>query len=230
MKIFSLSNIKYPAMSVFTTLSLGHSLPLAAPSYKIAAIPDRFEKVVKIQNPVDKYTQEDLPAVFREAVNPSGWTVNKDTLKMAPSPKIKIIGKDTLASVVVDITHSILFRYDKQGKVIEAFKAATGAPSTPTPVGIAKIVGKLTYPYSTLPRKCKRRRFPRNYGPKILLTYKINPKTGKLHDDGVYPHGTKFENAIDKGHITGGCTRVHNRDILYLSDILEKGMYVLFTK
>ncbi len=230
MKIDFINTIKYPIIAATTAMALGYAAPTTAQTNKSYTLTeDKFER--KNINPVlEKYSKEDLPEVFREEVNPSGWTINPDTLKMAPSPKFKLLDKDNKAALVVDITNCIVFRYDKDGNVIEAFKAATGAPDTPTKEGVTKVVSKLNYPYSTLSRKTKRRRFPRDYGPKILLTFDVDPNTGKLHDSGRYPHGTKHENAIEKGHITHGCTRVHNLDILYLSDVTPVGSFVLFKK
>ena len=224
------NTIKYPAAALFTSFTLSSAAQSVIRTPARANI-DTYEKTQSgSQNPVDKYTQEDLPAVFREAVNPSGRTNEPQILKNAPSPAFKLMNKDTNAALVVDITNCMVYRYNDKGKPIEAFKAATGKASTPTKTGVAKIIAILNYPYKTSPPKSKRRRHPRDYGPKIILMYKVDTTTGELHDDGRYTHGTRFENAIEKGHITHGCTRVHNRDILYLADVLEKGMYVIFKK
>ena len=232
MKIFSLSNYRYPIAIAAVATSLSHTTKVnTKPLIQPIDTEDVFVKQIPPQNPVEKYTTEDLPGAFREEVNPSGWTNNNEVLKNAPTPKFQLMGEEKLASAVVDITNCILYYYNTQGKPVCAFPVATGASSTPTSQGIKRVVAKLVYPYSTSPARSKRRRHPNDYGPKILYLYKVNPETGEETDDGGYIHGTRHENAIEKGHITHGCVRLHNRDALYfINDLMQKDMYIVFKK
>lgn len=232
MKIFSLNNYRYPLAIAAMATSLNHATQVnTRPLIQPITADDTFIKQPPAQNPVDKYTTEDLPKVFREEVNPSGWTNNKEVLKKAPVPKFQLMGEEKLASAVVDVTNCILYYYDMQGRPLCAFPVATGASSTPTSQGVKRVVAKLIYPYSTSPARSKRRRHPYDYGPKILYLYKVNTETGEEIDDGGYIHGTRRENAVEKGHITHGCVRLHNRDALYfINDLMQKDMYIVFKK
>ena len=184
-------------------------------------------------NPVDKYTQEDLPKIFREPVNPSSWTNDPKILKNAPDPYFELKGKKTLAKCVVDITNCRLYVYDNSGKAIESFRVATGAPDSPTRPGVRKVLKKQIYPYSDCEPGTKRRRYPYDYGPKIAYLNAVDTSTGTMNDDGGYLHGTRHEEAVARTnrHVTHGCVRLHNRDTLYVvNDVLKYGDYLKYVK
>ena len=117
------SSIKYPILTLFTIGTLGLCTNKA--NAQNSTKQDSFEYT----NPVDKYTSEDLPVVFREEVNPSSWTNNPIVLANAPSPKFSIKGEEKIAKGVIDITNCKLYIYDSNGKAIEAFNVANGATS-----------------------------------------------------------------------------------------------------
>ena len=190
---------------------------------------DSFEH----RNPVDKYTKEDLPAIFREEVNQSSWTNDPNVLANAPSPKFTLQGKETNAKGVVDITNCKLYIYDSNGKAIEAFDVANGASSSPTKPSVRKVLSKMIYPYSNCPRGSKRYRFPGDYGPKIAYLNIVDTITGALYDNGQYLHGTRHDSHLrrEKRHFTHGCTRLPNRDALYvINDVLDVGDFLKFTR
>lgn len=225
-----ISPIKYSALTLFAACSLA-CVPAKA-QQKAEIKKDSFELICNT-NPVDKYSQEDLPRVFRETINPSSWTNDSSVLKNAPSPKFKIMSKNFVARGVVDVENCMFFVYNSAGKPIEAFKIATGKQSTPTDVGIRKVIAKMIYPYSSSPRRSKRRRHPADYGPKIAYLNIVDTVTGDLHDNGEYIHGTRHEKAITGAnrHVTHGCVRFHNRDALYIvNDVLKIGDYIKFIK
>jgi lipoprotein-anchoring transpeptidase ErfK/SrfK len=240
MRINLLNCVKYPTMALFMAGTLNTVVPSFAQTkqqtQKLVKTPNKdiFVSGVKfVENPVNKYTQEDLPAVFRETVNPSSWTIDPAILKKAPSPMFKLQGKTTQAKIVVNVTDCRLYIYDESGKVKESFKTANGASSTPTPTGISKVLGKQTYPYRNCPRKSKRYRFPRDYGPRLAYLNVVDTITGELSDRGRYLHGTKHERALmrENRHVTHSCTRVHNRDALYIiNDVLKIGDYIKYVK
>ncbi len=238
MRILSLNTIKYSLGVALSSAALSFSTPAAAQtSLKSIEQPkDTFELVNKTQktlNPVDKYTSEDLPKVFREPVNPSSWTNDPEILKDAPDPYFTLKGKKILAKGTVDITNCRFYVYDDNGKAIESFRVATGAPRTPTTTGIRKVLKKQIYPYLDCERGTKRRRFPFDYGPKIAYINVVDTITGNLHDNGGYFHGTRHEEAVARQnrHLTHSCVRVHNRDALYIiNDVLKIGDYLKYIK
>ena len=157
-------------------------------------------------------------------------------MKKAPNPYFTLKGKSTLAKAVVEINNCRLYIYDENGRPIESFKVANGTPSTPTKAGIRKVIEKQTYPYSNLPKSTKRYRFPADYGPRIAYLNEVDTITGALRDLGAYFHGTRHESSImpesPKNRLkTHSCTRVHNRDALYvINDVLNIGDFFKFVK
>lgn len=127
----------------------------------------------------------------------------------------------------------MFYVYNSAGKVIEAFNVATGKQRTPTKEGVRKVIAKMVYPYSSSPRRSKRRRHPADYGPKIAYLNIVDTASGELFDNGQYCHGTRHESAVKNAnrHITHGCVRFHNRDALYvINDVLKIGDYIKFVK
>lgn len=210
MRINLLNRIKYPIGFLLTAGSLAMTAPISVSAQ------ENSHKITNLQT--DSF-EKNLSARITDSL----------TLSQAPSPEITVAGKSKLAAIVVDIKNNILYRYNSRGEAVEAFKTACGAAKTPTPAGISVVTRILEYPYLSLPPWTKRRKNPNDYGPKILELYKVDPKTGASHDTGVYIHGTKNPNAIGKKW-THGCVRVHNKDILYLSDLVKIGQYVRFIK
>lgn len=214
-------------MTLFAISSLG----IAA--NKVRAQESTQKDTFKYCNPVDKYTSADLPVIFREAENPSSWTNNPKILAAAPSPKFNLKGKETIAKGVVDITNCKLYIYDSDGKAIEAFNVANGASASRTKAGIRKVLSKMVYPYSNCPKTSKRYRFPGDYGPKIAYLNIVDTVTGALSDNGQYLHGTRHDKVMlrKNRHFTHGCTRLPNRDALYvINDVLKVGDYLKFVR
>ena len=61
----------------------------------------------------------------------------------------------------------------------------------------------------------------------------VNTKTGVLSDNGEYLHGTRYDKKLlnTNRHLTHGCTRLFNRDALYvINDILKIGDYLMFVE
>ena len=230
MAISLFNNIKYKLGVLAAAGTLAYAQPAHAQQVDLTQKPDTF---VRTTNPVDKYTSEDLPKVFREPVNPSSWTNDPEILKDAPDPYFTLKGKKTLAKGVVDITNCRFYVYDCNGKAIESFRVATGAPSTPTKPGIRKVLKKQVYPYLDCDRGTKRRRFPFDYGPKIAYLNVVDTITGAMHDNGGYAHGTKHEKAVAAKYrfVTHSCVRWHNRDALYIiNDVLNIGDFLKYVK
>lgn len=222
-----INSIKYHTLTLFTLCSMG----LVANKVK-AQVPAK-QDTVKYHIPVDKYTSKDLPVIFRDTVNHSSWTNDSILLSKAPSPKFNLRGIETVAKGVVDITSCKLYIYDSNGKAVEAFNVANGASSSPTEPGVRTVVTKMAYPYSNSPASTKRYRFPADYGPKIAYLNLVDTITGVLSDNGQYLHGTKNDQVLLRPdrHFTHGCTRLPNRDALYvINDVLKIGDYLKFVK
>ena len=101
--------------------------------------------------------------------------------------------------------------YYVNNKLVKEFKVATGKKSTPTPTGKSKIVNKIkNRPY---------------YSGGIPGGDPRNPLGDRwlgLHIKGTYGttygiHGNNNESSIGK-HVSGGCIRMHNKDIRWLFD------------
>lgn len=101
--------------------------------------------------------------------------------------------------------------YYVNNKLVKEFKVATGKKSTPTPTGKSKIVNKIkNRPY---------------YSGGIPGGDPRNPLGDRwlgLHIKGTYGttygiHGNNNESSIGK-HISGGCIRMHNKDVRWLFD------------
>lgn len=250
MEISLLNNIKYKLGILAAAGTLAYAQPAQAQRVDLTQKPDTF---IRTTNPVDKYTSEDLPKIFREPVNPSSWTNDPKILKTAPDPYFTLKGKKTLAKGVVDITNCRLYIYDNDGKAIEAYRVATGAPSSKTQPGIRKVLKKQVYPYLDCDKSTKRRRFPFDYGPKIAYMNIVDTITGKMWDNGDYVHGTRHEFLSLKNieikyfdgfahgvilfpkhntlYITHSCVRLPNRDALYLiTNVLKVGDFFKYIK
>lgn len=99
--------------------------------------------------------------------------------------------------------------YYVNNKLVKEFRVATGKKSTPTPTGKCKIVNKIkNRPY---------------YSGGIPGGDPRNPLGDRwlgLHIKGTYGttyaiHGNNNESSIGK-HISGGCIRMHNKDVRWL--------------
>lgn len=163
-----------------------------------------------------------------QKVSPKG-TVDEAVLANAPSPDVVIQGKKRKAVFVVDITNNILYKYNKDGEAEIAYSVASGKASTPTTVGARVVTHTETYPYSSAPASTKRRKHPKDYGPKIIVLEMINPKTGETWSNGEFIHGNNKPSSIGT-HASGGCIRMDNEVIVELASQVKRGDVVLVTK
>lgn len=159
------------------------------------------------------------------AAPPEG-TSAKDVLIGAPNPNININGEDKVAHFVVDLSKNVLYKYNIQGKPEKAYLVASGKRSTPTSKGVRIVTHTETYPYKTAPLSSKRRRNPRDYGPKIICLNVIDPKDGSQKPTGEFIHGNNNASSIGK-YASHGCIRMDNEVIKELSSIVKRGDIVI---
>lgn len=167
---------------------------------------------------------------FERSISPQGIQ-DKSVLKHAPSPDIIIAGEKKKAGIIVDTNKNILYRYDKDGNPVNAYLIASGKKTTPTEKGVRVVTHKEKFPYRGAPRRSKRRRTPRDYGPFIICLNKIDPITGEQSSTGQFIHGCRsyqvtFESTPDR-YISHGCMRMDNDVITYLSKDVKNGELVI---
>lgn len=157
---------------------------------------------------------------------PASGTSDKNKLVGAPSADIIIAGVKHKAAIVVDLSKNVLYKYDSDGNPQTAYLVASGKKSTPTHTGVRIVTHTETYPYKTAPAKSKRRRAPRDYGPKIICLNKVDVKTGEQSPTGEFIHGNNNPNSIGK-YASHGCIRMDNEVIKQLSQQVTRGDIVI---
>lgn len=176
------------------------------------------------------FVQQPQKDTFERVITPKGIN-DAGVLKSAPKPDIIIAGEKKKAGIVVDLSTNILYRYDKDGNPVNAYLIASGKKSTPTDKGVRIVTHKETFPYRGAPRRSKRRRAPRDYGPMIICLNKIDPKTGEQSSTGEFIHGCRsyektFESTPDR-YVSHGCMRMDNEVIKALAPTVEKGEIII---
>ncbi len=157
---------------------------------------------------------------------PPEGTSDKEVLAGAPNPNIKIVGEDKIARFVIDLDKNVLYKYNIQGKPEMAYMIASGKRSTPTGKGVRIVTHTETYPYKTAPISSKRRRSPKDYGPKIICVDIINPKDGTRRSTGEFIHGNNNFSSLGR-YASHGCIRMDNEVIKELSGIVKRGDIII---
>ena len=161
---------------------------------------------------------------------PAEGTTALPVLNVAPSPLVKVNGKEKTARFVVDITKNVLYEYDKSGNANCAYSIASGKASTPTHTGVRIVTHTEDFPYKSAPAGTKRRKNPRDYGPHIILLSVLDTKTGEvLGSNGEFIHGTSNPSSIGK-HVSHGCMRMDNDVISQLYKTVKYGDIVVIKK
>ena len=149
-------------------------------------------------------------------------TTDINVLKNAPSPDVYVKSELKKATIVIDLSKNILFKYDSDGNPTKAFLVASGKKSTPTEVGVRIVSHVEIYPYHTAPSGTKRRRNPKAYGPKIIILNKLNTVNGEQSPFGEFIHGNNDATSIGK-YASQGCIRMDNEVIKELSTQVKRG-------
>ncbi len=197
-------------------LSLGKTIALSS---LLAIMPLQSAKSFQL---IKTETEKDL---FIRTVTPQG-TDNKNVLKNAPSSLVNIQGKNKNAKFVIDLSINILYKYDNDGNAQNAYLIASGKPSMKTEKGVRIVSHVEKFPYRGAPRRSKRRRHPRAYGPFTIVLNKIDTKTGEESSTGQFIHGTNVPTSIGK-YASHGCMRMDNEIITELSKEVKRGDIIL---
>ena len=90
-------------------------------------------------------------------VTPKG-TTDILALKGAPSPVVFVKGLKKTASIVVDLSKNILYKFNDSGEAEAAYKVASGKKSTPTHTGLRIVSHVETYPYKNGAARSKKQK------------------------------------------------------------------------
>ena len=211
MKLLPIRNIKKYSKTILTTSAL-----IAAPLLTYPRIPNKH------------CLTNDAVLVVKNAVTPKG-TDDALVLSCAPSPKIKIMGQEKTATIVVDLSKNILYKYSLDGVPEKAYLIASGKKNTPTDIGVRVVSHVESYPYRTAPSVTKRRKNPKAYGPNAIILLKLNSKTGTTDSTGEFIHGNNDASSI--GYYKSlGCMRMDNDVIKILSKQVKRGDIVIIDK
>lgn len=165
------------------------------------------------------------PDKFRHEICTSG-TQTTSVLKNAPNPYIKIQGMEQIATIVIDLSKNVLYKYDTLGKPEKAYLIASGAKATPSKKCVQIVTHIETFPYKSAPRTTKRRRNPRAFGPKTICLNILDPITGEQKQTGQFIHGNNDINSLGK-YASHGCIRMDNEVIKQLAKEVKRGDIVI---
>lgn len=127
----------------------------------------------------------------------------KELSYVSAEPSLPIVSGEGILSIeVYPLRHRLIVL--AQGQPIKSYRVAVGNPSTPTPVGEYEIV-------------YKGKDWGPSFGPRWLG---LNVPWGFY---GI--HGTNRPNSIGQ-HLSHGCIRMQNRDVLELYDLIPVGTKV----
>ena len=191
---------------------------------------DQSNVKAPVNNPIVE-VEDDLPVqnVVKPSDVPPAGTTDPAVLAQAPNPKTTILGKERTATIIIDLSTNILYKYDKNGNPEIAYRVASGKKSTPTEEGIRLVTHTETYPYKSAPAATKRRQNPQDYGPKLIGLAIIDPKTGAQRVNGEFIHGNNNPSSIGK-YASKGCIRMDNEVIKVLSQQVKRGDVVIIKR
>lgn len=176
--------------------------------------------------PTKMITKDSIPAIARI---PATGTSEDEILKDAPSPIVYIAGERKKAAIVVDLSKNVLYYYHETGVPLAAYLVASGKKSSPTHTGIRVVTHIEYYPYKLAPRKTKRYRNPRDYGPRIICLKTVDPKTGTKGSTGEFIHGNNNPSSLGK-YASLGCVRMDNTVIKVLAQRVKPGDIVVMKR
>ena len=228
---------KYTGLTV-AAVALAAVTPAIKPDKKytitkdapVALSADTFESrkdTFKLSAEAFKNTSADVFEIDKDSmVIPPQGTSYKGVLLNAPSPKIKVCGKDSLAAIVVDLSKNVLYKYDDKGEPKSAYLVASGKKRYPTDKGLRIVSHVESYPYKSAPPSTKRHRKPWDYGPRAIILEILDPETGEKSRTGEFIHGNNNPSSIGQ-YASLGCIRMDNEVIKKLAKQVKRGDLVL---
>ena len=171
------------------------------------------------------FQQKQKSDIFVRSIPPKG-TNEKQILAKAPNPAVKVKNENKTAKFVIDISQNVLYKYNNNGNAEMAYLIASGRPSMKTQKGVRVVSHVERFPYRGAPRRSKRRRQPRAFGPFVIVVNKLDTKTGEQSSTGQFIHGTNVPSSIGK-YASHGCMRMDNEVIKVLAKEVKPGDIVL---
>lgn len=198
--------MKIDAISKFNPQKLLRNIAVATPLLVLAPVISALER-----NPVKDKFERIIPIIESDDF----------------SPAVKV-GKDTVyPAVVVDKSENQLYYYDLGGELDTLFTVGLGKASTPTDIGLKRVVTIEEHPYADSPKATKRHKTPDEYGSRVIVLENIDTKTGEVVGfNEEFIHGTNKPESVGKNQ-SKGCIRMNNKDVEKLADWLTEGQYVL---
>ena len=196
----------------------GLGLSVYAGLFGVSTAQARYTPPVTQQNIEDTFTKT-------AKVTPHGIS-DSLALKYAPNPSVTIQNIKRKAAIVIDLSKNILYHYNNEGEVQNAYLVASGKHSTPTSKGVRIVSHVEKYPYSTAPASTKRRKHPWNYGPNAIILKNLDPHTGTTSQTGEFIHGNNDFSSLGK-YASQGCIRMDNEVIKKLAKIIKRGDLIL---
>lgn len=173
-----------------------------------------------------KVTAQEQDKFIQTYEIPPQGTSEFTKLLWAPSPEVIVKGVHRNATVVIDLSKNILYKYDKEGKATDAYLVASGSKATPSTPGLKVVTHVEKYPYKSAPPTTKRYKNPIAYGPRVICLNTLDPKTGKQGQTGEFIHGNNDPKSIGK-YVSQGCIRMDNEVIKKLANEVKQGDLIL---
>lgn len=137
--------------------------------------------------------------------------LQSNTIKSGQRLKISVSN----FSILIDVSKNVL-TLKKDGEPFKTYPVAAGKDDS-TPLGVFVIADKMVKPVWTNPEG--------EVIPPDSEEYELGERWLGLSAQGYGIHGTCDADSIGK-HVTAGCVRMHNRDVIELYDIVTEGTEV----
>ncbi len=190
--------------------------------YPIAAA--ALTGLVMTTTPAHSATLERTPVtdVYETNSVPPKGTDAPAILANAPSADVTVKGEHKKATIVVDLTKNILYKYDKDGNAQKAYLICSGKKSSPTDPGLRVVSHVEVSPFKAAPKTTKRSRNPAPYGKRAIILNILDPVTGEQFQTGKFIHGNNAPASLGF-YESLGCMRMDNDAVIELSQMVKRG-------
>jgi L,D-transpeptidase ErfK/SrfK len=133
------------------------------------------------------------------------------------------------SGIVINTAEFRLYYFDEKNKLIYSYPSGIGRPDWPTPLGSAKITGKIVNPSWTVPESILAEAFEK----KIDITPVVPPGPDnplgdhalRLSMPSILIHGTNNPAGVGR-RVTHGCMRLYPKDVADLFGMVQNGTEV----